>query len=175
MLTAFRHLGFLLGPLLVVGIGILALLFLSKGGETQLIVDDNSMGPVSWPRVMLIGVITSGCCWAITSFRAREAESGGSAGIKPLISYRRLALGLSTIVAYGAAMIYIGFAFATFLFLFCWLLIGGLRLYRILLNSVVGTLATLYLFLKVAYLPLPRGVGVFDTLTVDLYRFLGIF
>jgi hypothetical protein len=33
----------------------------------------------------------------------------------------------------------------------------------------------LYLFLKVAYLPLPRGVGYMDTLTVSLYRMLGVF
>ena len=172
---SIRQLGFLVGPLLIVSTGILALLFLSKGGETQLIVDENSMGPVSWPRVMLIGVIISGFCWALTSFRTRKGESNDTADINPQISYRKLALGLLTIVGYGTAMVYIGFALATFLFLFSWLLFGGLRFYRILINSVMGTLATLYLFLKVAYLPLPRGLGVFDTMSVNLYQFLGIF
>ena len=33
----------------------------------------------------------------------------------------------------------------------------------------------LYVFVKVVYLPLPKGVGIFEELTVTLYRLLGIF
>ena len=85
-------------------------------------------------------------------------------------------MGAVAVVLYGVAMIYIGFAFATFLFLVTWFLLGGIgRMLPAVVYSLLGTLATLYLFLKVAYLPLPRGVGYMDSLTVQLYHFLRIY
>ena len=70
----------------------------------------------------------------------------------------------------------IGFAMGTFLFLTFWFILGGIRQPLVIIsNSALGTGALLYLFLKVAYLPLPRGVEIFDTVTVNLYRLLGIY
>jgi hypothetical protein len=41
--------------------------------------------------------------------------------------------------------------------------------------AVIGTVALLYTFVKLTTLPLDRGIGVFDSLTVSLYRLLGIY
>ena len=40
---------------------------------------------------------------------------------------------------------------------------------------MVVTVSLLYLFVKVVYLPLPRGQGVVEDLTIALYRLLRIF
>ncbi len=42
----------------------------------------------------------------------------------------------------------------------------------LLLTSALGTTFLLYLFVKVVYLPLPRGYWFFDDLTIFLYRIL---
>ena len=125
--------------------------------------------------MMLFGVIASGFLWGVSRwYRAKKIASDRRSEIQH--NSAKLIGGILAIVLYGAAMVYIGFAFATFVFLVTWFLLGGLhKPLPLIANSVLGTLALLYLFLKVAYLPLPRGIGVMDELTVTLYRFLGIF
>ena len=151
------------------------MIFLHIGGDSNLVIDDKGFGPASWPRVMLFGVIASGLLWGTVRWRlASQAASDLDSELGP--DTEKLVCGVVAVTLYGAGMVYIGFAFATFLFLITWFLLGGLRKpLPLLANSALGTLALLYLFLKVAYLPLPRGVGYMDTLTVSLYRMLGIF
>ena len=170
----------LLGPLVTVGAAVAALAFLHVGADTALVVDPEGFGPVTWPRIMLYGVVASGVLWGVSRWReARRAKATGQAdraGESEPADPLRLGAGVLAIVGYGAAMVYIGFAFATLLFLAGWFALGGVRRpLPLLANSVLGTLALLYLFLSVAYLPLPRGTGYMDTLTVGLYRALGIF
>lgn len=89
---------------------------------------------------------------------------------------KKMVLGFLGIFGYGVATTYIGFAFATFFVIVYWLLISGQRrALPILLTSSIATLAILYIFLKLAYMPLPKGVGVFHDLTIGLYRALGLF
>lgn len=89
---------------------------------------------------------------------------------------KKMILGFLGIFGYGIATTYIGFAFATFSVILYWLLISGQRKpLRILLTSSIATLAILYIFLKLAYMPLPKGVGVFHDLTIGFYRILGLF
>lgn len=89
---------------------------------------------------------------------------------------RKMVLGFLGVFGYGFATTYIGFAFATFLIIIYWLLISGQRRpVPILITSVCATLVILYVFLRLAYMPLPKGVGVFHDLTIGLYRTLGLF
>ena len=124
---------------------------------------------------MLLGLLLSGVLWGLARrISAEDAEQNPD-----LVAGRdnpKLMFGAVAVVLYGVAMIYIGFALATFLFLVAWFLLGGMgRMLPAMTYSFLGTLATLYLFLKVAYLPLPRGVGFMDTLTVQLYHLLRIY
>ena len=167
----------LVGPLVTVAAAFAALAFLHVGGDTALVVDEEGFGPDTWPRIMLYGVVVSGTLWGVTRWRQVRGKAAvpreeGTVEVDTL----RLGIGVLTIAGYGAAIVYIGFAFATLLFLTVWFVLGGVRrVLPLMANSVLGTLALLYLFLSVAYLPLPRGVGAMDTLTVNLYRILGIF
>jgi hypothetical protein len=53
-------------------------------------------------------------------------------------------------------------------------LAGEKKQLRMLLVSVLGTIALLYLFVKVVYIPLPRGDWIFDDITLFIYRVLFI-
>lgn len=165
----------LAGPALTGCTGLLMLIFIDAGSETGLVVDENSVGPLSWPRVMILGIIVTSVIWGIARIRSSDGTSpaeGALAAIDPL----RLGIGIVAIVSYGTAIVYIGFAVATFLFLLCWLWLGNFRKPVALLScSLIGTLALLYLFLKFAYLPMPKGTGWMERLTVALYELLGLF
>ena len=70
----------------------------------------------------------------------------------------------------------IGFALATAGFFLVWLPYGGVRRPRVVASvTVIGTVALLYTFVKLTTLPLDRGIGLFDGLTVSLYKLLGIY
>ena len=170
-MTRFRF----TGPLVAVCAGLVVLLSLNTG-ETRLVVDASGFGPLSWPRVMLWGTIIAGLLWGLSRFLDRSESPDGQAGSATRHDNPGLVAGVVVVVLYGVAMIYIGFAIATFVFLVTWFVIGGMRsAWKILANSAFGTGVLLYLFLKVAYLPLPRGIGIMDTVTVSIYRFLGIY
>ena len=124
---------------------------------------------------MLLGLLVSGLLWGLVRYiSVRKSPEGQDLTAHDDVS--KLLLGAFAVVLYGVAMVYIGFPLATFLFLVAWFLLGGIgRALAAVTYSFLGTLATLYLFLKVAYLPLPRGSGFMDTMTVHLYQFLRIY
>ena len=71
------------------------------------------------------------------------------------------------------AMPLIGFPLSNLLFLILFMRLAGLRKKSTLfLTSTLGTLFLLYLFVKVVYLPLPKGGWFFDDLTIWIYRVL---
>ena len=174
MLTRTKVTG-LTGPVIIILLGLLPLFFLTVGGNSQLVVDSNKMGPYSWPRVMLISLATVGLFWGLSRLR-NSSPNKISGEDSDQINTVKLVLGILSIVIYGIAIDVNGFAMGTFLFLTFWFILGGIRQPLVIIsNSALGTGALLYLFLKVAYLPLPRGVEIFDTVTVNLYRLLGIY
>ena len=89
---------------------------------------------------------------------------------------RKMIWGIAGVFAYGFAITYLGSAFATMAIIVYWLLICGDRNpIKLALTSLLGTAAILYIFQKMAYLPLPKGVGVFHDMTIWLYRMIKIF
>lgn len=87
------------------------------------------------------------------------------------------AVAAGLVVAYGVAFEWIGFVFSTVVFFLAWLLLGGFRkrLVALVLVAVLGTLFNIGLFVKVARMPLERGKGAFDAMTVAVYRMLRIY
>jgi len=89
---------------------------------------------------------------------------------------RRAILGIAGIVGYAAAVQVMGFLLATLAIIAYWMAIWGVRsISRIALTSVLGTMSVLVVFLKIGYLPLPKGMGIFDDVTVYLYRIFHLF
>jgi putative tricarboxylic transport membrane protein len=136
-------------------------------------------GPTTWPTIMLYGVMLFALAWAVQRLalvmRHRE-------GLPPVAAPMTVAggprvwFGIVLVLAYGYSLPLIGFALATVIYIALWLLLGGIRSpLQVTLTSVVGTVVFLYFFIKLALMPLDRGVGAIGEFSVALYRLLGIY
>jgi putative tricarboxylic transport membrane protein len=144
-------------------------------------------GPSMWPDMMLWSIIFFGCVWVVqivvVFFRALNlpVESAGSsyelssdAQSTPFSIF--IGCGVVCILLYGYFIPVIGFALATLLYLIIWCILGGIR--KPLLLGPIGLLGTavlLYLFVKLASMPLDRGQGVIGEFSIALYRMMGIY
>jgi putative tricarboxylic transport membrane protein len=142
---------------------------------------DSVVGPATWPRLMLLGIA---CCAVILALRnavlyveaERDRRSLARATAEEVFDDRKAALGVVLLIMYVAAIPLIGFALATAGFFVFWLPYGGVRKAPVVASvAVIGTAALLYMFVKVTTMPLDRGMGVFDAVTVSLYKLLGIY
>jgi hypothetical protein len=139
---------------------------------------EGQLGPGFWPRLALLGFALASVAkiaeeWRLTrdGRRPRDEVPGPAA-----IATGRLAAGVALIVAYVVLTPLVGFALTTALFIVAFLWLCGMRSPAAIgLNVVVGTLGLLYVFIKLVYLPLPKGGGPFEELTIALYRVLRVF
>jgi putative tricarboxylic transport membrane protein len=132
------------------------------------------LGPAFWPRVILVLLMISCGIKALEVLfsRSRDSEPGGGTHL-PAVNYPILAVLIALVVGVVAAMPMIGFLLSNLLFLILFMWVAGLRKkVSLLLTSVLGTLFLLYLFVKVVYLPLPKGGWFFDDMTIWIYRVL---
>jgi putative tricarboxylic transport membrane protein len=134
------------------------------------------LGPALWPKVCLLGIaVASGLklgevLWQHRSRRPRA----GPAALKDMDN-RKLALMIAMIILVVPAIGFLGFPVASVLFFWLFMrLAGETKGMRLALVSVLGTIALLYLFVKVVYIPLPRGDWFFDDVTRFIYQVLWI-
>lgn len=142
-------------------------------------IGEGEAGPTFWPNVMLTLVAICSALWLVrevwTGLRA-PAVAGEAPPARAPYDWRLAWLGLAIVFVYGLAIQYLGFAFATLLFLAAWFVLGGVR--RPLTVgpvAVIGTLVLLYVFVALAQMPLDRGRGVFTAGTIELYQALRIY
>lgn len=147
-------------------------------------------GPITWPNVMLYLIMFCAAAWLLVDlieltldyrahqqFSARPRRAGAPASAAPAEAAEggdmRIWVGLAIIMIYGFLIPILGFMFATLLFVAVWMLLGGIRKpFMISLVSVIGTTVLLYIFVKLALMPLERGLGILDQITLAVYRFL---
>jgi hypothetical protein len=145
-------------------------------GDLDRVTRAGQLGPGFWPRVVLAGLALSCLAKLAADRRARRRDTPAAAPVAPPIGRGRLAAAVALIVLYVAATPRLGFPLATGAFIASFMALAGARAAGgIAAGAVLGTVALLYLFVRVVYLPLPKGDGPFETLTVGLYRLLGIF
>jgi len=162
----------------LVGAGVLTR-FITDRPEEVAAMTRGIASPTIWPSVMLYGVMLFSLAWTVQQIahvlRAREGAVS-TAKPAPTAGTVRVWLGIVLVLSYGFALPLLGFAFATLLYIVLWLLLGGIRsLLQISLLGVLGTTGLMYLFIKLALMPLDRGVGRIGDLTVALYRLLRIY
>ncbi|MEO5695704.1 MAG: tripartite tricarboxylate transporter TctB family protein [Burkholderiaceae bacterium] len=137
-------------------------------------------GPTTWPTVMLYATMLFAFGWVVqrTIEVLRRRENGVGAAVAAPVGAGgvRVWLGIALVLAYGFSLPVLGFALATLLYIVLWLWLGGVRSpLQLGLLSVLGTTTFLYLFIKLALMPLDRGAGWIGESTIVLYRWLHIF
>ena len=125
---------------------------------------------------MLIGFVAACALQLLADRRAPTRPPAPAEATPPTFSTTRLALGVACLLVYAAAAPLVGFPLATFAFVVAFMVLAGARgPVGIVATAVVGTAVLLYTFVKVVYLPFPKGAGSFERVTLALYRALGIF
>lgn len=178
-----------LAPVLFIAGAILLTGFVDENPSRTAEMTRGTFGPTAWPSYMLYGVIffaagwllqdVLGAYWKARSAQRREVGASEQAA-KPAsaggVLEWRVLFAIGVIAAYGYFIPVIGFAFATLLFFLVWFVLGGIQKPKLIgIVSVAGTVFMLYLFVKLASMPLSRGEGVFAEWTVALYQFLKVF
>lgn len=137
------------------------------------------LGPAAWPQAMLALIALGAAIWLVQELlawrRGRPAiTTAASDGER--YSYGKAGTGLALIVAYGILLPVIGFPLATAGFIALWCVLGGVRHpLAVVPLSLVGTAALLWMFMGLALMPLSRGRGVFDGISVTILQLLGIY
>ena len=155
------------------GVIVAAALFAGTRGLDD-VARGEQLGPGFWPRLVLVGLGLACAAKVVENFR-RITPSDRAVG---LAGVRRgtLAVAISMIVLYVALAPWLGFALVTAGFIAAFMVLAGARSPATVgLGAVAGTVGLLYFFVKLVYLPLPKGDGVFETVTLALYRGLRIF
>jgi putative tricarboxylic transport membrane protein len=139
------------------------------------------LGPAFWPRVAAVGLAITLLIRIVQTIREHRrpvarvpSEFDDVDGAPATIHWRSVAVAMALAVAYVWATMFIGYLFATVAFLagFAWL--GGQRRWYTPVVAAAGGLVMTYVFVGVVYVSVPTGVSVFDSVTVAIYRLLGI-
>ena len=148
------------------------------------------IGPDFWPKLIL-GLALVTCAFEIVRtlfFDDGEQVGGVLESIldetpaedtereePPKLYPRLLVAGIGLTVGYVIAIEWLGFFLCTFLYLAAFAWIGRYRRpVVILVSSLVGSLAFMFVFMKVVYVSLPLGQGPFAQITFFLMRLMGI-
>ncbi|MGH2393919.1 MAG: tripartite tricarboxylate transporter TctB family protein [Candidatus Limnocylindria bacterium] len=151
----------------------LALLAATRGLDD--LAREGQLGAGFWPRLVLIALAAVCAVRAVVAWRGTGGNRVAAPDGLPL-ARGRLALAIGLILLYVIGAPLVGFPLATAGFIAAFMVLAGApRASRMVAAAVGGTIGLLYLFVKVVYLPLPKGAGPFEAVTLSLYRLLGIF
>lgn len=130
-----------------------------------------TLGPAYFPRLLLIGIIVSAIGLLLLSLLERASQPSPQSEETYPHSGRKLLLVVGLIFAYFTSMTRVGFLLSTVLFQAIFLLISfQVRNPRWLVGVPVALTSLLFLiFIKLMYVPLPRGEGVFRTVSLWFY------
>jgi putative tricarboxylic transport membrane protein len=152
---------------------LLVIALLDRTRSLDDVAREGGLGPGFWPRLALSGLGVS-CAWKV--LQELRSHRGRVAMTRVPMARGTLAVGVALLVLYTAAIPVLGFPLATATFIVAFMTLAGARSVPALAASgVIGTLALVYLFVKLVYLPLPKGDGPFETLTLALYHALRVF
>jgi len=128
----------------------------------------SDIGPEYWPQILLGGMIILSAALLVDIYLRRKALAAAAADKipYPLRFWHTLALAL----VYTIIMPYLGFAVGTLLFCLAIMRVLGVKSIKTLLLAATGaTLVFIVLFPKIMAVPMPRGIGVFRTISLFFY------
>src|SRR5215467_11538557 len=157
-----------------VGLGIVADLYL-YAGTFAYAARPGQLGPDVWPRLAIL--LMGGSCLFEMSRRLIVGNQDATGFMEAFDRepdeeekhpvYPRLLIGGIVLMAIYAVLVpLLGFILGTFLFLAAFMYVGGYRAHRAIWGtSAAVTIFCGILFLRIAYVSLPRGIPPFDRAT----------
>lgn len=151
--------------------------------QFQFSAKPGNLGPDFWPKLLLALTMVA-CIYEITKtalFLKRTSPKEGPekhlskvAGEKKTYP-KRLVIGIAITVAYAHFVTVLGFILCTFLYFVLFMIVGRYRsTLGIAVNSLIGTLALVVIFMKIVYVSLPLGQEPFCRVTFFVTSMLGI-
>jgi fatty acid desaturase len=143
--------------------------------------ESGQLGPAFWPRLAAAGLAVALLVRIVQVFREHNrpvvrvvGEFDDVEADDAPVHWRSAALAMGLALGYVIATMFLGFMLATMTFLGVFVWAGGQRKWLVPVVGVAGGLLLTYVFVGVVYVAVPTGVGVFDAVTVAVYRLLGI-
>lgn len=165
----------------LVGLAVAALLF-HFTQQIEYSPRPGALGPDFWPRT-ITGLMAAACLFEIVRILlGLKGEAHGVADALEEIETEEeekkypwlLAGGIALVTSYAFVVGYLGFLLSTFLLLAAFMYLGRYRHHRtIWLTSAGITIAAAILFMRIAYVSLPRGAPPFDGFTDFIRIILG--
>jgi hypothetical protein len=144
-------------------------------------------GPAFYPRLLILLLVLAMAVRLVHEVMAirrgvgesEDADEAMEEGVEmdpSLIDMRRVAVVILLSVGYVVASLFLGWVLATFVLVPVFLWLTGRRNLLITVPlALLFSLGMAFVFVKIVYIALPTGVGVFDQFTVLLYELLGIY
>lgn len=145
-------------------------------------------GPALYPRTLIV-LLAIAMVFRLVQ-QLRENRSGavpvpvddeappeeGAELDESLIEHRRVWVAIGFSVLYVSSTLLLGWLIATFVFSIVFLVMAGKRNPLIVVPvALVFAFGFTYVFVKIVYISLPTGSGVFDLITVRLFELMGIY
>jgi putative tricarboxylic transport membrane protein len=138
------------------------------------------LGPDFWPKAVLV-LLMLVCGWELCArvFSRRAAAQPPAPAVSETAEAPRfpglLAAGALATLGYVLVLPEAGFFVSTALYLALFMLIGRYRRYGVIAaTSVGGSLAFIFVFMRIVYVSLPLGVGAFQKLSLGILAMLGV-
>lgn len=139
------------------------------------------LGPDFWPKAILI-LLMLACGWELVARlvsrpAAPKVAVAADREAPPETPHypRLLAAGALATLGYVLLLPQAGFFVSTALYLALFMLIGRYRRFGVIaLTSLAGSLAFIFVFMRIVYVSLPLGVGPFQQLSLWILAVLGI-
>ena len=142
------------------------------------------LGPDFWPKAVLVLLMVT-CAIEIVRVALvppakpsalANAKQGHGEGDEEEPRFPALLLsGIVLTILYVPGMQVLGFFLATAVYLAAFMLVGRYRRYGVIaVTSLVGSLAFVFVFMKIVYVSLPLGIGPFQSVSTALMALLGI-
>jgi putative tricarboxylic transport membrane protein len=138
------------------------------------------LGPQFWPRMAAVGLGLAVLVRIVQTIRDRNRpivrvkSEFDEYETEAEVHWPSFGLAIGLVVGYIVSTMFLGYMISTMLFLGLFIWLGGQRKWYVTLVAAVGGLTFSFIFVGVVYVSLPTGVGIFDSITVGIYRLLGI-
>lgn len=165
----------------VVGLAVAAALYV-YAGHIEYTPRPGLLGPDFWPKAA-IALMSAACLFEIARiFAGLKGDAHGVADAieadadeEPARTYPTLLIGgILLVTIYAVVVDILGFLLATFLFLPAFMYLGRYRRHAMVWGvSAIITVLSALIFMRLAYVSLPRGVPPFDAFTDFIRIMLG--